>query len=130
MFYQSCKSFWFRLISSFIMAPLGPRLVALATQSLILSVLLAVLVRRRKRRQRVRTIYARRFLLRRPQFGEYNSMIAEQRVFDPLSHYQSYRMKASTFHMLLEKVLPKLKNPRPNHRCPIGPDERLSATIK
>ena len=77
------------------------------------------LVWRHKRCWRLRIIYCRHFLLWRLQFGEYNFIIAEKRVFDSVT-LPILQNETSTFHMhmLLENVLSKLKNPRSTHRYP------------
>ena len=73
------------------------------------AIILCLLLRRRRRRRvtrrnRQRTMRARKIFQQRPEQGEYHQLLQEMRLSDPDSHFKYIRMTKERFDSLLAEV--------------------------
>ena len=61
--------------------------------------------------------------------GEFHRVVEELRNSDPERHVEYFRMSREHFDEILMKIRPKISH-RSTHRVPIGPEDRLSITIR
>ena len=61
--------------------------------------------------------------------GEFHRKVEELRNSDPEKHMEYFRVSREHFDEILMKIRPKISH-RSTHRVPIGPEERLSITIR
>ncbi|XP_049522547.1 uncharacterized protein LOC125945036 [Dermacentor silvarum] len=88
-----------------------------------------ILLVRRLRKKRKRTMYIRELFDKRPQLGDYHQLVQELRQVDPEYHFKYFRMTKAKFDHLLSLVYERILQ-APNHRRPIRPAERLAVTLR
>ncbi|XP_049520516.1 putative nuclease HARBI1 [Dermacentor silvarum] len=88
-----------------------------------------ILLVRRLRKKRKRTMYIRELFDKRPQLGDYHQLVQELRQVDPEYHFKYFRMTKAKFDHLLSLVYERILH-APNHRRPIRPAERLAVTLR
>ncbi|XP_065310438.1 uncharacterized protein [Dermacentor albipictus] len=88
-----------------------------------------VLLVRRLRQKRKRTMYIRELFEKRPQLSDYHHLVQELRQVDPEYHFKYFRMTKAKFDHLLSLVYERILH-APKHRRPIRPAERLAVTLR
>lgn len=94
------------------------------------SVLLAVYLKRRKRRRRNRTIWTREWILKRESLVAFHQLLNELQQLDTSSYRNFVRMDAATFEKLLCMVAPMITHKDTVMREAITPGERLAVILR
>ena len=101
------------------------RLLTLCAASIV-----AVILKRHRRKQNKRTIWSREWLKQRTSFGAYYTLMAELRNLDVSSYRNFIQMDAASFEELLQLVAPLVKRQENHMRSTIPPGERLAVTLR
>ena len=98
----------------------------------ILAVLVVILLRRRRRRlgNRRKRIWVRPWLLRRNQYGAYETLMQELQAEDRPGYRSFQRMYPEVFKQLLQKVTPLIQKKNTRMRMAIPPAVRLALTLR
>ena len=80
-------------------------------------------------KKRCRRFYQRPINSERMTRGEFHRVVEELRNSDPERHLEYFRMSREHFNEILLKIRAKISH-RSTHRMPIGPEERLSITLR
>ena len=87
-------------------------------------------MRRKRTRQRSRTVWVREWIKNRPAMGAYHQLLQELRLTDTDSYRHFLRMDPETFDDLLSKVGPYITYQDTQMRKAISPPERLALTLR
>ena len=100
-------------------------------QVMLLSVLVAAIVKKRRQRQRKRRrkVWVKGWIGNRERFGAYHQLMQEL-TMDVSSYCNFLRMSASTFENLLSKVAPLITRRDTVMRQAIPAGERLALTLR
>ena len=82
------------------------------------------------KKKRNREIWTKEWVLNRPQYGAYNSLMRELSISDARGFHNFIRMNAQTFEQLLTVVAPHIQRKDTVMRQAIPPAERLSLTLR
>ena len=98
----------------------------------VLALLAVVLIRRRRRRRqrRRRRWWVRPWILRRRQYGAYDTLMKELEAEDIPGYKSFQRLYPEVFKQLLEKVTPLIKKKDTPMRMSIPPAVRLALTLR
>ncbi|KAK6188557.1 hypothetical protein SNE40_004712 [Patella caerulea] len=101
-------------------------------QNQLLQVQQALDVRRRVRRRqrRVRAIWVRQWINRRPQLGLYDRLMVELRNEDPRAFKNFMRMPPVMYDELVERLTPTLTKETTNWRAPLDPGLKVAITLR
>ena len=94
------------------------------------AVLIAVIIKRQKRRRRNRVTWTRVWIQNRGAQGAYHQLMKELRLLDTSAYRNFVRMDASTFEELLGRVGPRITRQDTVMRNAIPPGERLAVTLR
>lgn len=93
-------------------------------------VVVSIILARRRKRRRNRTVWVRDWIKNRPKQGAYHQLLRELRLTDQNSYRHFLRMDANTFEDLLSKVGPMITYRDTHMREAISPGERLALTLR
>ena len=77
-----------------------------------------------------RSMWTRQWLLRRTQYGAYETLLSELRREDEGSFLNFLRVAPDLFDSLVERVRPLVQKEHTNFRAPISPGLRLAITLR
>ena len=83
-----------------------------------------------KRKKCCRTVWCRKWLMRRQELGAYDTLISEIRVEDQGSFINFMRVTPALFDNLLDRITPTIQKEYTNFREPISPGMRLAITLR
>lgn len=95
----------------------------------IIKIMLIYRLWRRQKKRKQRKFYVRPLNISRFNDGEFYKTVKKMRQLDPAKHFEYFRMDCASFDSLLELVAPFIYH-KPNHKLPVGPDERLAVTLR
>ena len=90
----------------------------------------AIVVGRRHRRRKQRSVWVREWIQQRVNKGANHQLLQELRLTDTWSYRKFLRMDAATFDELLHLVEPHIKHEDTVMRKAIPPGERLALTLR
>lgn len=93
-------------------------------------ILLFLLLLRRRRRRINRTIWTRRWIMRRQGQGAYANLIRELNAEDPEKFRQYHRLDRQSFEQVLVFVSLLISKQDTTMRFAISPRERLAVTLR
>lgn len=102
----------------------------MATRRARLAAACIVLLLSRRKKRRARSIWAKKWLLRREQIGFEQTLFRELRTEDENCYKNFIRMNAEDFDYLVEKITPLIKKRDTNWRQAISPAMRLCVTLR
>ena len=89
-----------------------------------------VLIRKRRRQGKNRTIWIKQWIRNREQYGTFNCFISELRVGDMPSFGNFMRMNSETFDELLNMVAPLVAKKATSYRKAVRCAEKLAFTLR
>ena len=104
-----------------------------AVNKLQLIASISVILRRRRRRRykaSYRKIWTRPWLLRRPIYGAYHTLLIELEEQDLFSYKNYVRMVPHNFQYICELITPLIQKQDTNWRKAISVGERLALTLR
>ena len=69
-------------------------------------------------------------LRKRRSLGEYNNLVQEMRLSEPLRHQQYFRLSRQGFDLLLSRIEHRISRQETNFRSPVSAGERLAVTLR
>ena len=90
----------------------------------------ALVLKRRQRRHRKRTVWCREWLQKRQKYGVYHQLLQELQLADRASYRNFLRMDLSSFEEILRVVGPKISRQDTHLREAISAGERLALTLR
>ena len=91
---------------------------------------IAIIIARRQRRRRNRSVWVREWIKNRPQLGAYHELVQELKLSDIQGYRNFLRMDPATFELLLSKVGPLVTHQDTVMRKAIAPAERVALTLR
>lgn len=89
-----------------------------------------MIVLRRRRRRRARTVWVRPWIQRREDQGAFHNLVQELEAEDPEMYKKYFRMTPEGFKTILEKIRPLIYKMDTVMRKAITPAERLAVTLR
>lgn len=86
--------------------------------------------KRRRRRRSRRTCWTRSWLLRRPEYGQYEKLMGELAREDPTAFRNFQRVDQDLFQELLDRVGPRIKKQDTTYRPALSVGLRLAITLR
>jgi len=85
---------------------------------------------KKSRTRRKRKVWAREWLLRRPEYGLYERLLSELAREDRIGFRNFHRMDPDMYQEILARVGPRIQKQKTNWREPLSPGLRLAITLR
>lgn len=102
----------------------------MATRRVRLAAACLALILLRRKKKRVRSIWAKKWLIRRDNIGVERTLFRELRMEDENCYKNFIRMAPDDFDYLVERITPLIKKRDTNWRQAISPAMRLCVTLR
>jgi hypothetical protein len=83
-----------------------------------------------KKRKAKRALWAKSWLLRRPEYGQYEKLLGEFLRYDPAAFHNFTRLTPEMFHELLESITPRIEKKDTFMRKSLEPGLKLAITLR
>lgn len=83
-----------------------------------------------KKNRKKRSVWVRPYLLRRPQYGHYETLMMELEREDAVLYKNFLRLDAAMFHDLVDKVTPYIQKKVTYFRKPLEPALKVAVTLR
>ena len=83
-----------------------------------------------KTAKKIRTVWVRRWLKRRPELGQDRKLLMELRKEDKKGFRNFLEIDYDTYRVILHRIVPRIKKFGCNYRYPLSPGLKLAITLR